>query len=66
MPPEIRERLFSAKAVSTKKGGTGLGTKIIKDVVEAHKGKILVESAPGVGTTFHLLFPLDPRRQTQP
>ena len=60
MPPEIRERLFSAKAVSTKKGGTGLGTKIVKDVVDAHKGKIWVESEPGVGTTFHLRFPLDP------
>ena len=66
MPPEIRDRLFSAKAVSTKKGGTGLGTKIVKDVVDAHKGKIWVESEPGVGTTFHLRFPLDPRRPPQP
>jgi signal transduction histidine kinase len=60
MPPEIRDSLFSAKAVSTKKGGTGLGTKIVKDVVDAHKGKIWVESEPGAGTTFHLRFPLDP------
>ena len=66
MPPEIRDRLFSAKAVSTKKGGTGLGTKIVKDVVDAHKGKIWVESEPGVGTTFHLRFPLDPKRPPQP
>ena len=61
MSPEIRDRLFSARAVSTnKKGGTGLGTKIVKDVVDAHNGKIWVESEPGVGTTFHLRFPLDP------
>jgi len=60
MPPEIRDRLFSANAVSTKKGGTGLGTKIVKDVVDTHKGKIWVESEPGGGTTFHLRFPLDP------
>ena len=66
MPPEIRDRLFSPKAISTKKGGTGLGTKIVKDVVDAHKGKIWVESAPGMGTTFHLRFPLDPRRPPQP
>lgn len=58
MSPEIRERLFSSRAISTKKGGTGLGTKIVKDVVDAHKGKIWVESTPGVGTTFHLRFPL--------
>ena len=60
MPPEIRDRLFSANAVSTKKGGTGLGTKIVKDVVDAHNGKIWVESEPGAGTTFHLRLPLDP------
>jgi signal transduction histidine kinase len=60
MAPEIRDRLFSARAVSTKKGGTGLGTKIVKDVVDAHKGKIWVESEPGMGTRFHLRFPLDP------
>ena len=61
MSPEIRDRLFSANAVSSKKGGTGLGTKIVKDVVDAHKGKIWVESEPGAGTTFQLRFPLDPR-----
>ena len=60
MSPDIRDRLFSARAISTKKGGTGLGTKIIKDVVDAHKGKIWVESESGVGTTFHLRLPLDP------
>jgi signal transduction histidine kinase len=60
MSPDIRDRLFSANAVSTKKGGTGLGTKIVKDVVDAHNGKIWVESEPGAGTTFHLRLPLDP------
>jgi signal transduction histidine kinase len=58
MPPEIRDRLFSARAVSTKKGGTGLGTKIVKDVIDAHKGKIWVESETGVGTTFHFRLPI--------
>jgi signal transduction histidine kinase len=62
MPAHIRERLFSARAVTTKKGGTGLGTKIVKDVVDAHHGKIWVESEPGIGTSFHLQLPLDPRQ----
>lgn len=62
MPPEIRERLFSARAMSTKKGGTGLGTKIVKDVMDAHRGTIRVESEVGVGTTFHLRLPLDPTK----
>ena len=66
MPPEIRDRLFSARAVTTKKGGTGLGTKIVKDVVDAHKGRIWVESEPGMGTTFHLRFPFDPTAAHSP
>ena len=59
MPPEIRDRLFSARAASSKKGGTGLGTKIVKDVVDAHRGTITVESEVGVGTTFHLRLPIE-------
>ena len=62
IPPDVRDQLFTARAVSTKKSGTGLGTKIVKDVVEAHKGTITVESQVGVGTTFHVRLPLDPTR----
>jgi signal transduction histidine kinase len=60
MPPEIRDNLFTPAAKSSKKGGTGLGTKIVKDVVDAHHGKITVESQLGVGTTFHIYLPLRP------
>ncbi len=58
MRPEIRDRLFSANTASTKIGGTGLGTKIVKDVVDAHKGKVWVESEIDAGTTFHLRVPI--------
>jgi signal transduction histidine kinase len=58
MPPEIRDSLFTAHALSRKAGGTGLGTKIVKDVVDAHKGYINVESTVGEGTTFRLVLPL--------
>jgi signal transduction histidine kinase len=64
MPAHIRERLFSARAVTTKKGGTGLGTKIVKDVVDAHQGTIWVESEQGSGTTFHMQLPIDPTLRT--
>lgn len=59
MPPEVRDSLFTPQAISRKPGGTGLGTKIVKDVVDAHGGKITVESEVGVGTTFHMTFPID-------
>jgi signal transduction histidine kinase len=58
MPPEIRDSLFTSRAISRKAGGTGLGTKIVKDVVDAHTGHINVESEVGKGTTFRLIFPL--------
>jgi len=60
MPQDVRERLFTTEAISTKPGGTGLGTKIVKDIIDAHEGSITVESQEGVGTTFHLLFPFQP------
>ena len=60
MPPEIRDSLFTPRITSRKAGGTGLGTKIIKDVVDAHDGRITVESEVGVGTTFQIYLPLHP------
>ena len=60
MPPEVRDRLFTSSSFSTKKGGTGLGTKIVKDVIDAHGGRILVESQVGVGTTFYVHLPINP------
>lgn len=60
MPPEIRDSLFTVRAKSRKAGGTGLGTKIVKDVVEIHGGTITVESTMGVGTTFEIVLPFEP------
>lgn len=58
MPPHIRDKLFSKDAVSTKPTGTGLGTRIIKNAVDAHGGVITVESEPGKGSTFTIRLPL--------
>ena len=59
MSSEVRESLFTDKVISHKPGGTGLGTKIVKDVVEAHGGTIRVDSTEGQGTTFTICLPKD-------
>ena len=62
IPDEVRARLFTDDAISTKPGGTGLGTRIIGDVVRAHGGAIEVDSEVGVGTTMTVKLPLGPGR----
>jgi signal transduction histidine kinase len=59
MPAEIRDHLFTNRLVSNKTGGTGLGTKIVKDVVDMHGGRITVESEQGRGTTFEIRLPIE-------
>jgi signal transduction histidine kinase len=58
MPEEVRAKAFTPQAVTTKDGGTGLGTKIVRNVVDAHRGNIVVESEIGRGTTIRLEIPL--------
>lgn len=56
--PHIFERFYRAReAQSTKTGGSGLGLAIAKRVIEAHAGKIEVESTPGQGSIFRILLP---------
>jgi signal transduction histidine kinase len=58
MPPEVRDNLFTKRLVSRKSGGTGLGTKIVKDAVDTHGGQITVDSEEGKGTTFLIRLPI--------
>ncbi len=58
MPPDVRDSLFTNRLVSRKAGGTGLGTKIIKDVVDMHGGRIAIESQVGKGTAFTIRLPI--------
>jgi len=57
MPPEVLQNLFTYGVVSRKSGGTGLGTKIVKDAVDVHGGTVTVESTEGQGTTFKICLP---------
>ncbi len=51
------ERIFDP-FFTTKSSGSGLGLAVSIKIVEAHHGKITVESEPNEGTTFHVTFPL--------
>jgi signal transduction histidine kinase len=59
MSPDVLRSLFTYQVVSRKSGGTGLGTKIVKDVVDAHGGTIRAESTEGQGTTFTICLPIE-------
>jgi signal transduction histidine kinase len=59
MKEEVRSRLFTDRAVSTKPGGTGLGTRIVRRAVEAHGGTVSVASELDKGSEFTLRLPLE-------
>jgi signal transduction histidine kinase len=63
IPPETLRKIFdpyftTKTADSQGQGGTGLGLSMAREVIEAHHGRIRVESTVGQGTTFTLKLPL--------
>ena len=54
MQNKIFEPFFSTKGVGQ---GTGLGLSISYGIIRDYQGEIRVESTPGKGTTFTILFP---------
>jgi signal transduction histidine kinase len=59
MAPELVEKLFKP-FFTTKgsRGGSGLGLSMVKMIVEAHNGRVEVESTPGAGSIFSVFIPL--------
>jgi signal transduction histidine kinase len=59
IPSENLPRVFDRFWQATRRGreGAGLGLPITKGIVEAHAGRIWVESTPGRGSTFFFTIP---------
>jgi len=54
--PRVMETFFTTKPPGK---GTGLGLPICRRIVEAHGGRISIESEPGKGTTVRIVLPVD-------
>ncbi len=58
IPATLLDKVFDKGLTGPQKGdGTGLGLAIVKTFIEAHGGKVTVESKQGVGSTFHFSLP---------
>lgn len=64
MPPETLRRIFEPFFTTKQgpdasgKGGTGLGLSACRDIIEAHQGRIRVDSSVGKGTAFTIKLPI--------
>ena len=60
MDAQTQARAFDA-FYSTKPGGTGLGLSTTRKIIEAHGGRIVLQSEPSRGTQFTIVLPVPPR-----
>jgi PAS domain S-box-containing protein len=55
----IFDRYARAERASTRRiRGTGLGLSIVRQIIDAHEGRVWAESGPGAGSTFHVTLPI--------
>ena len=59
MTDRVRRRIFEPLYTTKGTAGTGMGLTVSLGIVQEHNGRVEVVSAPGAGTRFRMLFPLD-------
>ena len=63
IPPDMIDRVFNRFETfpnGSRHRGPGLGLSIVKAMLELHKGRVLIDTAPNEGTTVTCIFPIDP------
>jgi signal transduction histidine kinase len=57
--PRIFDRFYQADSSPTRQfGGVGIGLAVVKQIIEAHGSRVLVDSEPGKGSTFAFTLPV--------
>ena len=59
IPPDVRDRIF-VPFFTTKRGGSGIGLSLSRQIIRNHGGQITVDTSNGKGTTFRFTLPVDP------
>ena len=64
--PRLTERFYRVdRSRSRDTGGTGLGLAIVKHVAQRHGAELTIDSMPGAGSTFSIVFPANRVRHQQ-
>lgn len=61
IPPDAVSRILEG-GYSSKSTGYGIGLATVKKIIEAHGGDLYIDSQPGKGTCFNMVFPLEEKK----
>jgi PAS domain S-box-containing protein len=67
IPAELLDRVFEPFFTTREtEDGQGMGLAIVQGIVQTYRGHVLVDSAPGIGTRFDILFEIDAQGPSTP